>query len=94
VPILIVLAGVAGTILNPTDVAELAAYLESYDPEYAGGLGDCAWTADRAKAKRFPDMAAALEEWRRQPVSRPTRADGKPNRPLTAFSVTFETVDS
>lgn len=43
-------------------------------------------------AQRFPDAGAALEYWR-TPVTCPCHAireDGKPNRPLTAYTVTIE----
>lgn len=68
-------------------------YLQSYDPEAHDGRGTATWTADRAKAHVYPDFAAAFEAWRQVPKARPTRPDGKPNRPLTSFSVEFETVD-
>jgi len=67
------------------DVVGLA--LESYDPDAYDGRGDAAFTGDPAKAKRFPDSRAAMTEWTRQSVVRPLREDGKPNRPLTAFTV-------
>jgi hypothetical protein len=65
-------------------------YLKSYDPDAHGGRGTCEWTADKAAAAVYPDFAAAFEAWRQVPKSRPRRDDGQPNRPLTAFSVTFE----
>jgi hypothetical protein len=67
-------------------------YLATYDPEARDGRGDATWTTDRAKARRFADLRAAMECWRQVPKARPVRPDGKPNRPLTAFTVTFETV--
>jgi hypothetical protein len=70
-------------------------YLVSYDPERTGlRIGgqrlQCTieTTTDPAKAKQYPDHGAAMEDWRRQSVRRPFRPwDGKPNRPLTAFTV-------
>jgi hypothetical protein len=65
-------------------------YLLSYDPEAAGGFGVWAWTADPALAMVFPGAPAAFRCWRAVPANHPVRqSDGKPNRPLTAFSVTF-----
>ena len=49
-------------------------------------------SSDRAKAKRFESAKAALEFWKRQSVTRPTRPDGRPNRPMTAYSVQVEAV--
>jgi len=63
-------------------------YVREYDPGYVhsdgydGGLLET--TADRALARRFATPYAALEYWRQ---SFGTRADGKPNRPLTAWTV-------
>ena len=39
---------------------------------------------DYKKAKVFPDAIAVLECWRQ---SHGTRPDGKPNRPLTAYTI-------
>ena len=39
---------------------------------------------------KFADMSEAFECWKRQSTVCPLRADGKPNRPLTAFSITFD----
>lgn len=41
-------------------------------------------TADPAKAREFQTLEEALAYWRQENGVRP---DGKPNRPLTAFSV-------
>jgi hypothetical protein len=42
---------------------------------------------------RFADLAAAVACWKRQSTVRPLRPDGKPNRPLTAFTITFDQVE-
>lgn len=68
-------------------------YVVEYDPKRGGtgpdGVGWChlETTADRRKAKVFPSIKEALEYWRQ---SSGLREDGEPNRPLTAFTVTFE----
>ena len=51
----------------------------------------CAWRFTKApnKAKRFADIAEALEFYRTQSARRPLRDDGRPNRPLAAFIATF-----
>jgi len=46
-------------------------------------------TPDRAKAHRYPDSAAAWETWR---TVRGVRSDGKPDRPLTTFTVVIENI--
>jgi hypothetical protein len=68
-------------------------YLRSYDPEAYDGRGHIEWTNAIERAKRFPDHGAAFECWKTVPACHPVRlTDGKPNRPLTAFTVMFETV--
>lgn len=47
-------------------------------------------TPIRAEATRFEDP---LEVWRRIDPRMPTRADGRPNRPLTAFTIEVESGD-
>jgi hypothetical protein len=68
-------------------------YLEWSDPDARDGMGDDRWTPDLAKAKRFPDFAAAMECWKAQSSIRPFRPDGRPNRPMTAYSVTPQRID-
>lgn len=73
-------------------------YLQFYNPDqHAPGerfpTGSVVTTKSVRKAKRFPDMVAALQEWQRQSTVTPLRPDGKPNRPLTAFTVTTEKVE-
>jgi hypothetical protein len=65
-------------------------WLRSYDPDYAGGIGFCDFTTDPAEAMRFPGYQEAVEEYRRESAVMPLRDDGKPNRPLTAYSVSIE----
>jgi hypothetical protein len=72
---------------------ELGPYLEWSDPDAKNGFGDDRWTEDVAKAKRFPSFAAAMECWQEQSTVRPIRPDGRPNRPMTAYSVTAERVE-
>lgn len=68
-------------------------YLRFYDPGL-GGPGECILDTvrDPQLAKQFPDMIAARKEWMRVDPREPMRFDGKPNRPLTSFSVSFETI--
>lgn len=68
-------------------------YLKSYDPEAHGGRGDAEFTTDRSRAMVFADVGEALELWKAVPKRRPLREDGKPNRPLTAFSMVTEAAD-
>jgi hypothetical protein len=62
-------------------------YLHEYDPR----TGFSVWTRHKEKAKKFLDAPEAFELWRSVLEKEPVRAhDGKPNRPLTAFTITVE----
>ena len=63
------------------------AYLASYDPEANDGQGHASWTENPATAMVFSSTEAAYECYRTVPANRPIRPDGKPNRPLTLFSI-------
>jgi len=61
-------------------------YLAAYDVH----TGESLWTTDTNAALSCPTMRDALELWQSVLPSDPVRSDGKPNRPLTAFSISFE----
>jgi hypothetical protein len=71
-------------------------FLVDYDPGSNGrepGTQDpmtcrLVTTPDRASAKEMTP-AEAFELWKRVDPRQPTRPDGQPNRPLTAFTVEF-----
>ena len=67
-------------------------YLKSYDPDAFDGRGDVEGTANLDDAMKFPDAGVALKLWKKTSTVRPTRPDGKPNRPLSAFTVSIENV--
>jgi len=46
--------------------------------------------ADKRYAKKFRDAWDAMQEWRRVDPRAPVRSDGKPNRPLTVFTISVE----
>lgn len=62
-------------------------YLRSYTPDGHGGRGRIETTEHVAFAKRFDDVKAVLDEWKRPSATHPTRRDGRPNRPLSAFTI-------
>lgn len=62
--------------------------LEWFDPDAHDGGGDASFTDNPRRAKLFRNAEEALREWTRPSKVAPLRLDGKPNRPLTAFSVT------
>lgn len=74
-------------------------YLKEYDPNRNGRdpsgnpmLAHVVTTPDISEAMRFDDFAELHEVWTLVDARDPVRPDGKPNRPLTAFTVTTETV--
>lgn len=66
---------------------DVQAWLKSYDPDANDGQGEVNFTRDPALAMKFADTGAAMEQWMRVSKVRPTREDGKPNRPLSAFTI-------
>jgi hypothetical protein len=66
-------------------------YVKSYDPDAFDGRGDAMFTTEKQEAATFGTRADAMKFWLQVPASRPKRRDGRPNRPLTAF--TIEIVD-
>ena len=65
-------------------------YLKEYDPSALGGMGDWKWTPNRDEAIKFPNAAAVFKAYNASPKCHPTRPDGKPNKPLTAFNILVE----
>lgn len=82
----------AGQTTNMTPAE--GAYLESFNPEAYDGRGVAEWTTDAARAARFPTREAAVRAWHGVPNCRPVRPDGRPNKPLTAYSLAVEPVDA
>jgi hypothetical protein len=76
-------------LADGTSAGELdGAWLVSYDPAGCDGCGDGTWSRDPAEAARFTPQEWA-ELWTASPENRPLRPDGKPNRPITMFSLTI-----
>lgn len=74
-------------------------YLVEYDPEQDGkdpwGRPMSAvirTTKYPSLARKFQTQVAAWEYWRKTCKRDPKRADGKPNRPLTAFTITVHRI--
>lgn len=64
----------------------IGAWLESFDVDAHDGRGAATFTRDPSRALRFADHRAALATWKTRSRVRPWRDDGKPNRPLTAYT--------
>jgi len=69
---------------------EEGTYVHEFDPDGHGGHGDLVCTSDIKDAKRFESIADAFDFYRQQSKTHPLRHDGKPNRPLTAFTISVE----
>lgn len=77
----------------PFTPVEEGQYLKSYQASGGFGNGFIEATNDIAEALRFADTIEALECWRAVSTTHPLRRDGKPNRPLTAFTVELVKVE-
>jgi len=67
-------------------------YLEDFDHHTPDGRGFGKFTSDPAKAKQFKATSDAMIFWGTQSTTVPLRPDGKPNKPLTALSISVEPV--
>jgi hypothetical protein len=71
-------------------------YVVDYDPsppDMEPGACLLVCSPDLARAKRYPDLEAAWGDWKRVDWRAPVRPDGKPNRPMTAFTIEVESVE-
>ena len=73
--------------LNPYGWPVPTGYIKSFDVEAKDGHGHVVTTEKRDEALTFPSAREALIFLWQEPKCRPIRPDGKPNRPLTAFTV-------
>lgn len=61
-------------------------WLESFE-DSPDGRGRAVITPHRERAMVFDSFAQAFDYWRQESKFQPLRSDGKPNRPLTAYTV-------
>lgn len=54
------------------------------------GRGHLVTTREREIAMQFDDPHSAFQFWNQTSKAKPTRADGEPNKPLTAWTVSVE----
>ena len=69
-------------------------WLKGYDPDAHNGAGHVEMTTHVDQAHRFPDFAAAMACWKLVSSTHPIRLDGKPNRPLTAWTIQVISFDA
>jgi hypothetical protein len=78
---------------NGTHCPHAGQFLKSFDHDAHDGQGFGVFTKSLARAKRFDTREELFAFWQQQSTVRPLRPDGKPNRPLTALTVTTEPVE-
>lgn len=78
---------------NAVSEQVVGAWLKSYDPDENEGQGGFEVTDDRAEALVFDDLIALRDCWAAQSTVKPLRTDGKPNRPLTAYTIEARPVE-
>lgn len=66
---------------------------KSFDHEAFGGFGDADFTQDEAEALTFATAMDAMAFVGRVPAACPLRADLQPNRPMTASTNEFVTLE-
>ena len=76
-----ILARAAG--VTPANEREM--YVKAYDPDAFNGRGHVEFTPNPKQALMFDTTMAAIDFYRQQSRVKPTRPDGRPNRPLTAW---------
>lgn len=76
-------------IIAHSDGEPVNLWLEDYDnsEESKKGYGILKLTGDPTQARVFKDTMDAMSFWQQVSRTVPTRTDGRPNRPLTVFSV-------
>jgi len=91
-PSVIRLVGLISGQPHPFD----GAYVVEYDPSPAYlPPRECVLrvTTDKTRAKQYVDNRAAFNEVHRVDKRNPIRADGRLNKPLTAFNISIERID-
>lgn len=86
----ILIMDVAGSgPLRSSGAGPLGQYVKSYDPDIGNGVvtGEVEGTFDPSEALTFDSSEEAYDFYRRTSTTVPLRPDGKPNRPMTAFTI-------
>lgn len=82
--------GLMGQTITPNPYDPTGSFVKSFDPDGNDGMGDLVLTEDVTKALQFDDAGAAFLLYQAQSKIRPLRPDGRPNKPLTAYTVSVE----
>jgi len=75
------------------EVMPAGTWLAAYDPNANAGRGHVQLTRNPGLAKRFDSHAEAWECYHQIATNRARRPDGRPNKPLTAFTISIERLE-
>lgn len=75
-----------------SDNAPVGEWLKDANVEAFNGRGECLGTLDVSEAKKFSTVQEAMRFYNKVPACRPIREDGRPNKPLTAYTVEIQSV--
>lgn len=79
-------------VVNMATGQPVNAWVRSYDPTAHDGRGFVEFTRVPAQAKQYATHADAWTEYHQVPANRPLRPDGRPNKPLAAYTVVVQEV--
>ena len=67
-------------------------YIQHYDLDYMNGRGRAMLTGNIEEAQTWDTEIDVFKAWRTESKLMPIRDDGKPNRPLTAYTISPEAI--
>jgi hypothetical protein len=89
--------GMAGTYYNSSEMEAVGlpnpCYIQQYDLDYAEGRGRAMLTGDVTEAATWGTEIEVIKAWQSISPTLPKRDDGRPNRPLTAYTISPEAVE-
>lgn len=79
-----------GGVEGPSEASQhQGRYVSRYDPDAHGGRGEVWTVVDPREALQFDSLVALADFHRQVSKVKPLREDGKPNRPITAYTVSI-----
>lgn len=79
--------GLQGKMMDPHAESPIGKFITGFRPLAYDGLGEVLFSPNLPDALAFETADEAIGYYRQVPRHRPVKPDGKPNRPLTAFTV-------
>lgn len=83
---ILVILGMAGTVMSGQHLEPGEHYVKDWEVDAPDGAG-LVLTQEITEAKVYRGVREAFLAWRAVPARHPTRFDGRPNRPLTTFTI-------